>query len=125
MISKINNFPQIEFLQPMYNIVKRQVEVEILPMAISEKLNVVSYSPLGGGFLTGKYNLEAKNNNNIVGRLDYDEKYKKRYGQEWMRKVSEDFIKLSKRVINSDSIVSIFFVVNSWRFLKSFFTLSK
>ena len=31
MISKINNFPQIEFLQPMYNIVKRQVEVEILP----------------------------------------------------------------------------------------------
>lgn len=98
MISKINNFPQIEFLQPMYNIVKRQVEVEILPMAISEKLNVVSYSPLGGGFLTGKYNVEAKNNNNIVGRLDYDEKYKKRYGQEWMRKVSEDFIKLSKRL---------------------------
>ena len=54
-ISKINDFPLIEFLQPMYNLVKSQVEVEILPMAISETLNVISYSPLGGGLLTGKY----------------------------------------------------------------------
>ena len=94
-ISKINNFPLIEFLQPMYNLVKRQVEVEILPMAMSEKLNVISYSPLGGGLLTGKYNKKTKNKDNIIGRLDYDEKYKKRYGQEWMRNVSEEFLKLS------------------------------
>ena len=39
----------------MYNLVKRQVEVEILPMAHSENFNVISYSPLGGGLLTGKY----------------------------------------------------------------------
>lgn len=94
-ISKINDFPLIEFLQPMYNLVKRQVEVEILPMAISEKLNVISYSPLGGGLLTGKYSQKVINKDNIIGRLDHDEKYKKRYGQEWMKDVSENFIKLS------------------------------
>ena len=42
-------------IQPMYNLVKRQVEVEILPMAISEGFAVVPYSPLGGGLLSGKY----------------------------------------------------------------------
>ena len=39
----------------MYNLVKRQAEVEILPMALSEGLGVIPYSPLGGGLLTGKY----------------------------------------------------------------------
>ena len=42
-------------LQPMYNLVKRQAEVEILPMAEAEELGVITYSPLGGGLLTGKY----------------------------------------------------------------------
>ena len=46
---------KIDILQPMYNLVKRQAEVEILPMAISEGFNVAPYSPLGGGLLTGKY----------------------------------------------------------------------
>ena len=39
----------------MYNLVKRQAEVEILPMARAEGLGVIPYSPLGGGLLTGKY----------------------------------------------------------------------
>src|SRR5512137_1285495 len=42
-------------LQPMYNLVKRQAEAEILPMALSEGLGVFPYSPLGGGLLSGKY----------------------------------------------------------------------
>lgn len=44
-------------LQPMYNLIKRQAEVEILPMAQAELLGVVTYNPLGGGLLTGKYQL--------------------------------------------------------------------
>ena len=46
---------RIDILQPMYSLVKRQAEVEILPMAASEGMAVASYSPLGGGLLTGKY----------------------------------------------------------------------
>ena len=50
-----HGFPLVELPQPMYNLVKRQAEVELLPMALSENLGVISYSPLGGGLLTGKY----------------------------------------------------------------------
>ena len=39
----------------MYSLVRRQAEVEILPLAAAEKLGVITYSPLGGGLLTGKY----------------------------------------------------------------------
>jgi aryl-alcohol dehydrogenase-like predicted oxidoreductase len=41
----------------MYNLVRRQAEVEILPLAAAEKLGVITYSPLGGGLLTGKYGM--------------------------------------------------------------------
>jgi aryl-alcohol dehydrogenase-like predicted oxidoreductase len=42
-------------VQPMYSLIKRQAEVEILPMAQAEGLGVISYSPLASGMLTGKY----------------------------------------------------------------------
>jgi aryl-alcohol dehydrogenase-like predicted oxidoreductase len=72
----------------MYNLVKRQAEVEILPMAHSENLGVIPYSPLGGGLLTGKYGASKKPD---VGRLTDNPMYQKRYGQEWVYEVAEDF----------------------------------
>ncbi len=39
----------------MYNLVKRQAESEVLPMAGSERLGVFPYGTLGGGLLSGKY----------------------------------------------------------------------
>jgi aryl-alcohol dehydrogenase-like predicted oxidoreductase len=51
---------RLQVIQPMYNLVKRQAEVEILPMAQSLGLAVIPYSPTGGGLLTGKYNAEQK-----------------------------------------------------------------
>ena len=59
----------------MYSLVKRQVEVELFPMAISENINVASYLPLGSGLLTGKYM------NGGVGRLVSDTRYAVRHGQ--------------------------------------------
>ena len=38
----------IDAIQPMYNLVKRQAEVEILPMAADQGIAVFPYSPLGG-----------------------------------------------------------------------------
>ncbi|MGR3289814.1 MAG: aldo/keto reductase [Paracoccaceae bacterium] len=74
---------RIAMLQPMYNLVKRQVEVEILPMAMTEGFAVCPYSPLGGGLLTGKYT-QGK-----TGRLLSDQSYSKRYGQTWMHQAAE------------------------------------
>jgi aryl-alcohol dehydrogenase-like predicted oxidoreductase len=42
-------------VQPLYNIVNRDIEVELLPLCREHKLGVVSYSPLARGILTGKY----------------------------------------------------------------------
>ena len=64
---------RIDAIQPMYSVVKRQVEVEILPMAQDQGLAVYSYSPLGGGFLTGKYAAGGQ------GRLTTDARYARRY----------------------------------------------
>lgn len=63
-------------IQPMYNLVKRQAEVEILPMATAEKLAVFPYSPLGGGLLTGKYGAAKRP---AAGRLVDNTMYKTRY----------------------------------------------
>jgi aryl-alcohol dehydrogenase-like predicted oxidoreductase len=42
-------------VQPLYNLVNRDIEVELLPLCQEHKLGVVSYSPLARGILTGKY----------------------------------------------------------------------
>ena len=63
--------------QPMYNLVKRQAEVEILPHALAEGLGVLTYSPLGGGLLTGKY---GKGKRPDAGRIVDNKMYATRYG---------------------------------------------
>lgn len=72
-ISDVKGLCPIVAIQPMYNLLKRQAEVEILPMARSENLAVLVYSPQAGGLLTGKYLRGAR------GRLDKNEMYQKRY----------------------------------------------
>ena len=75
-ISALRGFVRLKAIQPMYNLVKRQAEVEILPMAAAENLAVFPYSPMGGGLLTGKY---AGVNRPAEGRLVESEMYRIRY----------------------------------------------
>jgi len=45
-----------ETLQPHYNLIHRQeFEADLMALCRQEQIGVVPYSPLGGGFLTGKY----------------------------------------------------------------------
>lgn len=74
-------------IQPMYNLVKRQAEVEILPLAEAENLGVITYSPLGGGLLTGKYRKDGTGE----GRLVEQDKYRKRYGEKSYFEIAENF----------------------------------
>lgn len=87
-ISALHDFARFEVLQPMYNLVKRQAEVEILPMAQSEKLGVMPYSPLGGGLLTGKYGVDRRPEE---GRLVSNEMYQRRYSEDWAYQAADDF----------------------------------
>ncbi len=87
-ISARASLARFELVQPMYNLVKRQAEVEILPLARAEQLAVVPYSPLGGGLLTGKYRARVRPER---GRLVENEHYAKRYGAASNFEVAERF----------------------------------
>lgn len=78
---------RFELIQPMYSLVKRQAEVEILPLAQSERLGVISYSPLGAGLLTGRYAQPDAN-----GRLLENDRYARRYGGPHYHQVAERFV---------------------------------
>lgn len=87
-ISAKEQLARFELIQPMYNLVKRQAEVEILPLAVSEQLGVISYSPLGGGLLTGKYGIDKKPER---GRLVEEKRYTDRYADEMNYIVADRF----------------------------------
>ncbi len=74
---------RVDALQPMYSLVKRQAEVEILPMCADQGINACTYSPLGGGLLTGKYVASG-----ATGRLAEDDRYAARYGQPAMKQAA-------------------------------------
>ena len=92
-ISAQAGLARFECIQPMYNLVKRQAEVEILPMALSENLGVIPYSPLGGGLLSGKYGTSRRP---ASGRLIDNKMYRARYGTDWTYDVAERFSDFAK-----------------------------
>lgn len=49
------NLNRFACVQPLYNIVNRDIEIELLPLCQEHGVGVVSYSPLARGMLTGKY----------------------------------------------------------------------
>ena len=49
-------------LQPPYNMMRRDVESELLPFCADNEIGVVAYSPMMSGLLTGKYDVGAVEN---------------------------------------------------------------
>jgi len=88
--AQLRNFAPVSCIQPMYSLVKRQAEVEILPMAAHEKLAVVPYNAIGAGLLTGKYLAGG------TGRLDETEMYRQRYADPRYVEVTQRFVKFAK-----------------------------
>ncbi len=87
-LSALHRWARFAVLQPMYNLTKRQAEVELLPLAAAEGLGVIPYSPLGGGLLTGKYGVGQRPD---AGRLVENAMYQKRYGDDEHYTVAERF----------------------------------
>ena len=54
-ISDSNGWARFECFQPQYSLVVRDIEQELVPLCQLKGLGVVVWSPLGGGFLSGKY----------------------------------------------------------------------
>jgi aryl-alcohol dehydrogenase-like predicted oxidoreductase len=57
-VSEREGLARFDCLQPQYSLVVRDIEHEVLPVSREEGLGVIPWSPLAGGFLTGKYSRE-------------------------------------------------------------------
>lgn len=91
-ISERHGWSRIDVIQPMYNLVKRQAEVEILPLAQEEGLGVIAYGPAGGGLLSGKYGPGTRPD---MGRLVSNAEYSARYDEEWAYETAGRFTALA------------------------------
>jgi aryl-alcohol dehydrogenase-like predicted oxidoreductase len=54
-LAKIGNLAPPVTLQPQYNLLVRDIEHEIVPAALDAQIGLLPWSPLGGGWLSGKY----------------------------------------------------------------------
>jgi aryl-alcohol dehydrogenase-like predicted oxidoreductase len=86
-----NEWARLQLIQPMYNLVKRQAEVELLPMAEANGVGVIPYSPAAAGLLSGKYSGAA------TGRLKSNKMYEARYGEPWMFEVADKFVAFCRK----------------------------
>lgn len=88
-ISAGHGWAPFEVIQPMYNLIKRQAEVELLPLATSEDLAVISYGPAAGGLLTNKYASGG------AGRFSVNTEYQRRYDDPWFHDTAAAFAQLA------------------------------
>ena len=97
---------RIDVIQPMYNLVKRQAEVEILPMCADQAIAVHAYSPLGGGLLTGKYATGG------AGRLSEDSRYAARYAPQAMHAAAEGLAALAAEIGTHPATLAVAWVLS-------------
>ncbi len=70
-LSEAKGYARFETLQAYYSIAGRDLERELVPMLTEEKLGLMVWSPLAGGYLSGKYGPGAEKANDSR-RLSFD-----------------------------------------------------
>ncbi|RJT92746.1 aldo/keto reductase, partial [Cryobacterium melibiosiphilum] len=54
-LARANGFTPPVTLQPQYSLLVREIESEIVPASLDANIGLLPWSPLAGGWLTGKY----------------------------------------------------------------------
>jgi aryl-alcohol dehydrogenase-like predicted oxidoreductase len=54
-ISRHNGWEAFSCLQPLYNLLDRELEWDLVPVCLNEGVGIIPWSPLRGGWLSGKY----------------------------------------------------------------------
>lgn len=54
-LSDASRYVRFVSIQPQYSLVSRQMDREMLSLCLEEKVGIIPWAPLGGGFLTGRY----------------------------------------------------------------------
>lgn len=59
-ISERHGWARFDCVQPRYNLLARDIELELLPLCRDQGVGVIAFNPLAGGLLTGKYSPEQQ-----------------------------------------------------------------
>ncbi|WP_284014565.1 aldo/keto reductase [Halobaculum litoreum] len=78
--SDVEDYSRFTCMQPEYNAVDRHEEANLLPVCAGEGVGVIPWSPLAGGFLTGKYERDSQPEAGL--RADADEYTADRFTEE-------------------------------------------
>ena len=93
-VSKLKKLPKMMSVQNAYNLLCRTYEIGLAEISIREKSGLLAYSPLAGGFLTGKYrNKNSPENSRQKLFAEYYTRYSKPYAAE----VIEKYFNISKK----------------------------
>jgi len=104
---------RFESIQPQYSLVYREeFEKELMPLAEDQKLAVIPYSPLAGGFLTGKYK-----RNRPLPPSPRAETIKRRFFTEKNFTIIEELEKMAFKYAAKVSQIAL-----AWLFSKSYIT---
>ena len=93
-LSKLKKLPKMMSVQNAYSLLTRTYEIGLAEISIREKSGLLAYSPLAGGFLSGKYrnnNLPEKSRQKLFG--DYYTRYTKPH----VSNIIEEYFNISKK----------------------------
>lgn len=60
LLARVRGLAPIVTLQPQYNLIARDVEFELVDVCVAENIGILPWSPLAGGWLTGKYRRDSR-----------------------------------------------------------------
>lgn len=85
-IAERKGYIRIDSVQPRYNLLFRAIEEEVVPMCREEGVGLITYNPLAGGMLTGRYNwgqeVEKDSRFGLSGTAKAGGIYQERYWRE-------------------------------------------
>jgi aryl-alcohol dehydrogenase-like predicted oxidoreductase len=100
-ISDKQNLEKFVTLQAYYSLIARDLENELVPLCLDQNLGILPWSPLGGGFLTGKYR-RGKERPNNARRTDPENQFLQ-YDEEKGFDIIDELEKIAK---NHDATIA-------------------
>jgi aryl-alcohol dehydrogenase-like predicted oxidoreductase len=68
-LSDVNRYVRFVSIQPQYSLVSRQMDREMISLCLEEKVGIIPWAPLGGGFLTGRYNRDIPTEGRLTSKV--------------------------------------------------------
>tara|TARA_B100001996_G_scaffold380298_1_gene367502 strand:+ start:15 stop:1052 length:1038 start_codon:yes stop_codon:yes gene_type:complete len=93
-ISKDHNLPRMMSIQNPYSLLNRTYEVGLAEISIREEIGLLAYSPLAGGYLSGKYRNNQLPKNS---RIALDPKFWTRYNKPNTSKAVDAYYEIAKK----------------------------